>query len=78
MRNKSVEFAVRDHGKGIDEKYLPKIFERYFTVPGTHDRSGMGLGLAISKEFIEAQGGKIWAESAIGEGSRFAFSIKTA
>jgi len=77
-KNKSVEFAVKDHGKGIDEKYLPKIFERYFTVPGTHDRSGTGLGLAISKEFIEAQGGKIWAESAIGEGSRFAFSIKSA
>jgi PAS domain S-box-containing protein len=75
-KNNSIEFAVRDYGKGIDEKYLPKIFERYFTVPGTHDRSGTGLGLAISKEFIEAQGGKIWAESAIGEGSRFAFSIK--
>jgi len=77
-KNNSVEFAVSDHGKGIDEKYLPKIFQRYFTVPGTRDRSGTGLGLAISKEFIEAQGGKIWAESAIGEGSRFAFSIKTA
>lgn len=76
-KNRSVEFAVKDHGKGIDEKYLPKIFERYFIVPGTHDRSGTGLGLAISKEFIEAQGGKIWAQSAIGEGSRFAFSIKT-
>jgi signal transduction histidine kinase len=77
-KNNAVEFAVKDHGKGIDEKYLPKIFERYFKVPGTHDRSGTGLGLTISKEFIEAQGGKIWAESAIGEGSRFTFSIKSA
>ena len=58
FRNKDmVEFRVKDHGKGIDERYLPRIFERYFKVPGTHDRNGTGLGLSISKEFIEAQGG---------------------
>ncbi|HMH20659.1 MAG TPA: ATP-binding protein [Puia sp.] len=70
-----VEFIVQDHGRGIDEKYLPRIFERYFKVPGTHDRDGTGLGLSISKEFIEAQGGQIWADSRIGEGSRFGFSF---
>lgn len=68
-------FAVKDHGKGIDEKYLPKVFDRYFKVPGTHDHSGTGLGLAISKEFIEAQGGNISAESTPGEGSTFSFSL---
>jgi PAS domain S-box-containing protein len=73
-----VEFAVRDHGKGIDEKYLPKIFNRYYKVPGSLERSGTGLGLAISKEFIEAQGGEIWAQSNIGEGSRFGFKFKIA
>ena len=74
----SVQFSVLDHGRGIEEKYLPKIFDRYFKVPGTHERSGTGLGLAISKEFIEAQGGKIWVESKLGEGSTFGFSLKTA
>ncbi len=73
-----VEFYVRDNGAGIDEKYLPRIFDRYYKVPGTLDRAGTGLGLAISKEFIEAQGGTIWAESRIGEGSRFAFALKSA
>ena len=73
-----VEFYVRDNGAGIDEKYLPRIFDRYYKVPGTLDRDGTGLGLAISKEFIEAQGGTIWAESRIGEGSRFAFALKSA
>jgi len=71
----SVEFIVKDHGNGIDEKYLPRIFERYFKVPGTHDRNGTGLGLSISKEFIEAQGGRIWVTSRIGEGSRFGFAF---
>ena len=77
-KNNSVMFTVLDHGKGIDEKYLPKIFDRYFKVPGTHERSGTGLGLAISKEFIEAQGGHIAVSSVPGEGSLFGFDFPTA
>ena len=73
--DQAVVFSVTDHGKGIDEKYLPKIFDRYFKVPGTQERTGTGLGLSISKEFIEAQNGQIWATSEIGEGSRFNFSL---
>jgi signal transduction histidine kinase len=72
----SVDFIVRDYGKGIDEKYQPKIFDRYFKVPGTHERNGTGLGLAISKEFIEAQGGTIWVQSKLNEGSSFGFAFK--
>ncbi len=74
----TVSFTVLDHGKGIDERYLPKIFDRYFKVPGSHERNGSGLGLAISKEFIEAQDGKIWVESEVGTGSTFGFSLKIA
>ncbi|HMI59502.1 MAG TPA: ATP-binding protein [Puia sp.] len=74
QRNK-VEFIVKDQGRGIDEKYLPRIFDRYFKVPGSHDRNGTGLGLSISKEFIEAQGGKIWVTSQLGEGSSFGFAF---
>jgi len=77
-REAEVEFLVTDHGKGIDAKYLPRIFERYFKVPGTHDRNGTGLGLSISKEFIEAQGGQIWVSSQLGEGSRFGFRLSAA
>lgn len=73
-----VFFTVTDYGKGIDEKYLPRIFDRYFKVPGTHERNGTGLGLAISKEFIEAQGGAIWVKSRIGEGSLFGFDLAQA
>ena len=74
-KNNTVAFTVRDHGKGIDEKYQPKLFDKYFKVPGTHERSGTGLGLAISKEFIEAQGGHIWVSSKVDEGSLFGFSF---
>lgn len=72
----TVIFAVADHGPGIDKEYLPRLFERYFQVPGTGQK-GTGLGLAISKEFIEAQAGKIWAESEIGNGAVFKFSLKS-
>lgn len=73
----TVEFVVKDQGRGIDEKYLPRIFDRFFKVPGTHDRNGTGLGLSISKEFIEAQGGRIWVSSRLGEGSQFGFTFST-
>ncbi|HVT84217.1 MAG TPA: ATP-binding protein [Chitinophagaceae bacterium] len=73
----NVQFSVTDHGPGIAEEYLPRIFERFFKVPGSKI-TGTGLGLAISKEFIEAQGGKIWAESKVGQGSVFGFSLPAA
>jgi len=56
-----VEFTVKDTGKGIDEQYQKRLFDRYFQVPTDgQNPSGSGLGLAISKDFIEAQQGKIW------------------
>lgn len=76
QQNNTVEFTVKDSGNGIDEKYLPRLFDRYFQVPGAGERSGTGLGLSISREFIEAQQGKIWANSIIGEGSVFGFSLQ--
>lgn len=74
-----IEFSVKDFGKGIEERYLNRLFERYFQVPADgQNKSGSGLGLAISKDFIEAQNGRIWVESALGEGSRFSFAIPVA
>lgn len=74
VKENNVQFSVTDHGPGIAEEYLPRIFERFFKVPGSR-MTGTGLGLAISKEFIEAQGGKISVESSIGSGSTFRFSL---
>jgi len=74
--NNALEFSVKDHGQGIDTKYLSRIFERYFKVPGADaEKTGTGLGLAIAKDFIEAQGGAIGVESETGDGSRFYFTL---
>ncbi len=71
-----IEFSVQDFGKGIEDKYQERLFDRYFQVPTDgQNKTGSGLGLAISKEFILAQNGNIWVESAIGEGSRFYFRL---
>ena len=71
-----VKFSVVDKGLGIEKQYLNEIFTRYFRVPGTNTE-GNGLGLSISKEFIEAQGGTIGVESEIGVGSTFYFILKS-
>jgi NtrC-family two-component system sensor histidine kinase KinB len=74
-----VEFSVKDFGKGIDESYQKRLFDRYFQVPTDgQNKSGSGLGLAISKDFINAQGGTIGVESEIGAGSRFYFILPVA
>lgn len=69
-----IEFAVQDKGLGIEEKYLPKIFDRFFQVPGTSN-GGTGMGLAISKEIIEKHNGTITVQSEYGKGSRFSFRL---
>lgn len=71
--NKLIIF-VKDSGIGIDPKYLPRVFDKYFRVPGT-EKEGTGLGLAISKEFVEAMGGTIDVKSELGEGSEFIIAL---
>ena len=70
-----VEFAVQDFGKGIEKKYLSRLFEKFFQIPGTAI-GGTGMGLAISKEIIEKHKGTISVESEFGKGSRFSFRLE--
>jgi len=65
-----VRICVSDTGPGIPENMLEAVFERFWQV-GVNDRRGLGLGLFISRCIVEAHGGRIWAESKPGEGSRF-------
>ena len=72
-----VVFVVKDTGRGIDEKNLKAIFDRFLRVEDHFDAesSGLGLGLAISKAYIEMLGGTIAVNSSFGNGSVFTFKI---
>lgn len=82
---------VVDTGVGIDEDDLPRVFERFFKVdrartreveeaalPETRAAAGTGLGLAIARHLVELHGGRAWAESRVGRGSVFSFTLPLA
>jgi signal transduction histidine kinase len=72
-----LEVSVKDSGPGIPTESLISIFEKFSqgNHKGAHTRSGTGLGLAIAKSIISSHGGKIWAESELGQGSTFTFVL---
>ena len=75
LDSNEVEIFVKDFGKGIDPRYHESIFDRYFRVPGTKVQ-GSGLGLSISRDFVEAHNGKLTVESELGKGSCFTLHFK--
>ena len=80
-RGKSVvRVAVVDTGPGIEERHLPRLFERFYRVDTGRSRElgGTGLGLSIVKHLCDALGGPIAVESEVGAGSTFSFTLKTA
>jgi signal transduction histidine kinase/HAMP domain-containing protein len=74
----TVRFSVEDTGSGISEEHLPHIFDKFFRVPGYARQRDSGLGLSIAKEIVEAHGGRIYAESKPGSGTKFSFTLKAA
>jgi len=76
-KNGFVECSVRDTGVGIDKDSLPKLFSKFqqFRQPFGAQRKGIGLGLAICKGIVELHGGKIWAESELGKGTKISFTL---
>jgi signal transduction histidine kinase len=71
---KTVQMSVSDTGPGIPQDLLEVIFQR-FRQAGHNDRRGLGLGLYISRALIEAQGGRVWAESTLGNGTSIVFTL---
>lgn len=80
VRGDEVVVGVQDTGPGIAPEKLARVFEEFYQVDPSLRRQhgGAGLGLAISKRFVEAHHGRIWAESTLGRGTLFAFSLPIA
>jgi len=73
-----VILSVQDTGVGIPADDLPRIFERFYKADRARSGGGTGLGLAIAKHIVQGHGGRIWAESAEGQGSTFHFTLPVA
>jgi signal transduction histidine kinase len=70
---------IIDQGKGIPPEDIARLFQRYFrTAAGREQRGGIGLGLYSARTLVEAHGGRIWAESKVGVGSTFSFTLPIA
>lgn len=74
---KNAVFKIKDEGMGIAENDLSRLFERFYRVENSRTATvaGFGIGLYLSSEIVVRHGGRIWAESKIGEGSEFYFSV---
>ena len=76
-----VVFGVADTGEGISPEDLPHIFTRFYRADKARTRDGgegSGVGLTIAKHYVKMQGGRIWAESSLTEGSCFWFTLPSA
>lgn len=73
----AIQVSIMDTGRGIAQDQLQQIFQKFYQVDSGTNREfgGLGLGLAVTKQMIELHGGRIWAESALGKGSTFCFTI---
>ena len=76
-RDDMVQVSISDNGPGIEQSQIDHIFDVFYRVDASRNKDigGTGLGLSISRQLVEAHGGTIWAESVLGEGTTFRFTL---
>jgi PAS domain S-box-containing protein len=74
QRGRWIEFVVADNGQGIEGQYQERIFHLFQTLKPRDEVEGSGMGLAVVKKIVESRGGRVWVESAAGEGAAFYFT----
>ena len=74
-----MELSIKDSGIGIPKTELSRLFkiDQKYSILGTNNETGTGLGLILCKEFVEKHSGKIWVHSECGKGSEFKFTLQT-
>lgn len=80
VQKDTIQVDIEDTGIGIETKYIPRVFERFYRVDKARSRDlgGTGLGLAIVKHIIQSHGGEVWVKSVPGKGSTFSFTLQVA
>jgi two-component system sensor histidine kinase KdpD len=79
LLDEHIRISVIDQGPGLREQELSLVFEKYYRGATTRDSvPGIGMGLAVARDIVAAHGGRMWAESSPGQGSRFSFTLPVA
>jgi signal transduction histidine kinase len=77
-RDEFIRFSISDTGPGISPELVKNLFDPFFQAQGASAREGAGLGLYIAKGIVESHGGRIWVDTAIGQGTTFYFTLPRA
>jgi len=76
-RGDEAQLRVRDHGRGIEPGDQERVFERFERATSDHAIKGLGLGLYITRQIVQAHGGTVTLDSAVGVGSTFTVTLQT-
>ena len=76
MSEREVQISVKDQGCGMTPEQVERVFDKFYRVDSSNTaKQGLGLGMSIAKNIVEAHGGRIWVESELGKGTTVSFTL---